>query len=1130
MAEQIPYGIAESLIKRLASSVFAEFGRIYGVKDKLAKLRETIESIGARLLDAEERQEQEDGHVVKNWITRLKKVLHDADDLFDNFVDEDLRDKVGGHGKICRKARKFFSSSNPIVFRYNMACEIEAIQKKFNDVANDMSKLNLCRSGRVFKENVSEWRKTSSFVEETEIIGREESKKEIINLLMQTSDNPNVSLIAIVGAGGLGKTALAQLVYNDAQVQKFFAKHIWVCVSEDFGVETLLKKILKSLSISIVDNLELDQLQRELRQCLSGQRYLLVLDDVWNKSYENWNHLKRYLTCAAPGSKILVTTRLEEVVEVMRVSTPYYLEGLNKTQSLTLFKKLAFGENEKTINPNLLSIGEQIVEKCGGVPLAIRALGSLLRTKNGEINEWLRILHGDVWRLSEDTERVMVVLKLSYKHLPIELRQCFAYCSLYPKDMIIDKEELVQLWMAQGYLGCSTEMEDVGNDYVKILLMRSFFQDVEMDEDGDIECFKMHDLMHDLAMLVAGTDCYLHAEGRRTIGTPTHLSLHDAPSIPLDLMDKKRVRTIIHYPIWNFASLEGGLPIWSCKSLRVLKLCDVKIKKLPKSIGNLKHLRYLDLSGGHELRRLPNSVRNLVFLQTFKLSYCVKLEISVEVFTNLINLRHLDVRYCKAFESGMSVSLGELKSLQHLPVFYMGDVDNTKRRVGKLNELRGLNNLRGRLAIENLRLVKDVESESKEVNLKEKKYLSSLSLDWGRYSNENCKNSDASQLLENLCPHQNLKRVTVDGYPGVSFSSWISSLANIVQITIRRCDNCQNLPPLERLPSLKYLRISHMYALEYIYYEWPHEKVPRLGSSSSLSMPTTCSFFISLERLDIDVCPNLKGWKRTPTSVNETDIENHQHQEQHLSLPPFPCLSSLSISTCPNLACMPTYPLVELFELWYGCSMKPLIDTLEMKTKNGASTAAKDEDESERYAMTSSWCKSPSCPPLSALKSLTIVNIGIESLPEQWMKNLTCLKRLCISYFPRLAPIFRYMRHLPSPLEKLEIWYVDNFDMPIDEIEDVGVSTQFQVLHCLCSLQIIEIDSCENLKTLPEWICSLTSIQRMFISYCSNLESLPEGMHGLTNLQELIIGGCPLLRKRYAREKVAGWPNLTFRW
>ncbi|KAI4354169.1 hypothetical protein L6164_003062 [Bauhinia variegata] len=1111
MAEQILYGIAESLIERLASSVFAEFGRIYGVKDEFAKLRETIESINARVLDAEERQEQEDGHLVKNWITRLKKVLQNVDDLFDDFVAEDLRDKMGGHGKISRKARKFFSSSNPIVFSYNMARKIEAIQKKFNDVANDMSKLNLRLGGRVVKENLGDWRKTSSCMEESEIIGREESKKEIIKLLMQTSDNPNVSLIAIVGAGGLGKTALAQLVYNDAQVQKFFAKHMWVCVSEDFGVETLLKKILKSLNISIVDNLELDQLQRELWQCLSGQRYLLVLDDVWNKSYENWNRLRRYLTCAAPGSKILVTTRLKEVVQVMSVSTPHYLGGLSKTQSLTLFKKLAFGENEKTIKPDLLSIGEQIVEKCGGVPLAIRALGSLLRNKNGEINEWQRILHGDIWGLNEDTERVMAVLKLSYKHLPIELRQCFTYCSLYPKDMIIDKEKLVQLWMAQGYLGCSTEMEDVGNDYVKILLMRSFFQDVQIDEDGDIKCFKMHDLMHDLALLVVGTDFYLHGE-KRTIGTPTHLSLHDAASIPLDLMDPKRVRTIIRSPVWNGSSLKGSLSIiWSCKSLRVLKLSDLQIKKLPKSIGNLKHLRYLDFSYGEELRRLSNSVRNLVFLQTLKLSYCTKLEISVEVFTNLINLRHLDVGSCKAFEFGMPISLGELKSLQHLPVFYVGDVDNTKRRVGKLNELRGLNNLRGRLAIENLRLVKDVESESKEVNLKEKKFLSSLSLNWGLYSNENCKNSNASHLLENLRPHQNLKRFTVDGYPGVRFSSWISSLAKIVQITIRRCNNCQNLPPLEQLSSLKYLKIFYMDALEDIYYEWP----------------TTCSFFSCLETLDIRECWNLKGWKRMPTSVNETDIENHQHQEPHLSLPPFPCLSDLSISTCPNLACMPTYPLVEKFELENGSSMKPLIDTLEMKTKNGASTAAKDEDESEPYAMTSSWCKSPSCTPLFTLKSLTIARIDIESLPEQWMKNLTCLKSLSISDFPRLAPIFRYMRHLPSSLEKLKIVWVDNFDMPIDEIKDVGVSAQFQVLHCLRSLQIVEIDCCRKLKTLPEWICSLTSIQRISIRVCSNLESLPKGMHGLTNLQELIIRDCPLLRERYEREQGAGWPKIV---
>ncbi|KAI4354204.1 hypothetical protein L6164_003094 [Bauhinia variegata] len=755
-----------------------------------------------------------------------------------------------------------------------------------------------------------------------------------------------------------------------------------------------------------------------------------------------------------------------------------------------------------------------------------------------------------------EKESIMPVLKLSYNNLSPELRQCFAYCSLYPKDWKIEKEELIQLWMAQEYLDCSSdrkhiEPRDIGDEYVNIFLMRSFFQDVEMNEWGDIECFKMHPLMHELAKLVAGSDCYEDSEGMID-GNPMHVSFepnlsrsldtlrfisrrHSNFIRSLDTLDAKSLRSILRLNKRKLLHVKGLSTISDFTCLRVFALSFSSLTELPNSFGELKHLRYLDLSHCDRLTSLPETISNLVFLQTLKLSYCWRLDSSIEGVTNLISLRHIVVNRCKAFESGMPVALGELKSLQHLPVFYVGDVDNTERRVGKLNELRGLNNLRGHLTIENLHLVKDVASESEEVNLTEKNYLSSLSIDWRCDRNQGCKNSNALQLLENLCPPQNLKRFTVYGYPGVTFSSWISSLENIVKITIMSCDNCQNLPPLEQLPSLKYLKIWQMDALEYIYYACPQEKVPSFSSASSLTpKPTICSFYPSLERLDIRRCPNLKGWKRRPSGVSKTDIQKHHHQksqqqEENLSLPPFPCLSSLSISICPNLACMPTYPLVEIFDLRFGSNMKPLIDTLEIKTKNGASAGTEDEDESEPYAVISSWCKSPSCTPLSTLKALSFQNINIEALPEEWMKNLTCLKSLSILQFRRLAPMFRYMQHLPSPLEKLEFVWVDNFDLSNDgdEIKNVGASTQCQVPQCLLSLQTIKIDSCQHLKALPEWICNLTSIQHMTISRCSNMELLPEGMHGLPNLQKLLILRCPRLKERCNSEIGVDWPKIA---
>jgi hypothetical protein len=271
----------------------------------------------------------------------------------------------------------------------------------------------------------------------------------------------------------------------------------------------IIKKMLELLTNSKIDDkLSLESLQNMLRDNLTNKRYLLVLDDIWNESYEKWAQLRTYLMCGAQGSKIVVTTRSKVVAQTMGVSVPYNLNGLTLEKSWSLLKNVVtYGDEIKEVNQTLESIGKKIAKKCSGVPLAIRTLGGLLQGKIEE-REWIDVLQGDFWKLCEDEESIMPVLKRSYQNLSPQLRQCFAYCALYPKDWEINRDELIQFWMAQGYLECSDEkqlIEDIGNKFVKIFLMKSFFQDATINRCGDIQSFKMHDLMHDLAMQVAGS-------------------------------------------------------------------------------------------------------------------------------------------------------------------------------------------------------------------------------------------------------------------------------------------------------------------------------------------------------------------------------------------------------------------------------------------------------------------------------------------------------------------------------------------------------------------------------------------------------------------------------------------------
>ncbi|XP_027336791.1 putative disease resistance protein RGA3 isoform X2 [Abrus precatorius] len=1006
----------------LASADFLEFGQEYDVKKELDELKKTIESINDVLLDADHRQEQVR---VRNWISDFKEVLHATDDFLDDLAIEFRRDKLGAaEGKEINRVLRSISSSNQLPLYNEMPGKIKEIRESFNGVVKEMKDLNLYPRSVVVKQTDSGWRETCSFVLETDIIGRDDNKMEIINLLRQPHENHKVSVIAIVGIGGLGKTALAQLVYNQQELQEFFEMQMWVGVSDVFDVKTILKKILESITgDQVEDKLSLGNLQRKLHEKIGGKKYLLVLDDIWNERHDKWAELRKYLMCGAQGSKILATTRSENVAKSMTTSTSYRLKGLTDEASWSLLKNIAFEDDSEGVNQNLESMGKEIAKKCKGVPLAVKTLGGLLRGQKEE-REWENVSRGDFWKLCEEQDSIMPILKLSYRNLSPEMRQCFAYCSLYPKDSEIPKDELIQLWMAQGYLKCSTEkqhMEDVGIQFVKMFLMNSFFQDAESDEYGEIISFKMHDLMHDLAMLVAGNDyCYLDSKAEKVEGRSMHVSLESDVNINvLKWLDPSRLRTLIFLP-YHFEKEEYLSVIAKFKYLRVLRThC------LSDSTENLKHLRYLVLT---ENTSLPKSMSNLVFLQTLKLKDCDEESFS-EVVTKLVNLRCLDIAYYDTV-CGMA-GFGKLSSLQLLSTFGVGD-NSQEIKHGTLNELKDLN-LRGRLEIQHLNCVREVALESQDINLKKKKFLQSLTLDW--WYGDLC-NSDSLQLLENLQPHRNLKQLEVNHYPGVLFPNWISLLTNVVDITLSAFDNCRCLPPLERLPSLKSLNIQFLRELEYI---------------DLYEDGFAVTFFPSLESLTLFHCPKLRGWRRRGDDINDS---------HNLSLPlSFPHLSRLEVSKCPQLTWMPTFPNVKDL-IWCHSSAEPLIGTLNTT----ASTCSADS--------------SSSAAPLSMLKQLSLSDPM--NLTKGWMQNLTSLESLQIQWCDS------------ETLGEFETWFKDDTNcLPSLRQFSLYYCQWLEALPdwiCnLSSLQEITISLCPKLASLPEGMSSLTNLKIFEVWECSLL-------------------------------------------
>nr|XP_023882087.1 putative disease resistance protein RGA1 [Quercus suber] len=384
MAE-IGYGIAVKVLELLGSVTFQEISSAWGVKSDLTKLERTVKAIKAVLLDAEEKQASDHGLSV--WLGELKDVLKDAENVLDEFQYMVLQKEVmKRNGSTSKKVSNFISSSNPLVVSFEMAHKIKGIRKKVDEIAAEKDKFNLALGLEDRKLNMRERRELShSFVHPRNVIGRDDAKKQILDLLMQQDTGRNVSVIPIVGIGGMGKTTLAKLVYNDEQVGSHFQQlRMWVCVSEDFDVTRLIKEILKSAKVSVNENLGIDQWQNSLRELLEDKRFLLVLDDVWNDDRNKWKELEDLLLGGCNGSKIIVTTRNSSVATIMGTASPYNLEGLPEENCMSLFVKLAFKEGEEKQYPNLLNIGREIVKKCKGVPLAVKTLAGPLYSKVDE--------------------------------------------------------------------------------------------------------------------------------------------------------------------------------------------------------------------------------------------------------------------------------------------------------------------------------------------------------------------------------------------------------------------------------------------------------------------------------------------------------------------------------------------------------------------------------------------------------------------------------------------------------------------------------------------------------------------------------------------------------------------------
>ncbi|XP_050236754.1 putative disease resistance protein RGA3 [Mercurialis annua] len=556
-----------------------------------------------------------------------------------------------------------------------------------------------------------ERRLTHSFVDAATVIGRDEDKEKIVDHLLNAFDRENVSVLPIVGIGGIGKTTLAKLVYNDPRISSHFEMKVWACISDDFDLQEVLKKINEATTSQNCSGWGIEQLQAFLRETINNKKYLLILDDVSNKNRRKWNELRALLMEGANGSRILVTTRENSVASVMASVPPYNLNDLSHKSCLSLFVKCAFKDaQDAEYYPNLVKIGEEIVNKCKGVPLAVVTLGYLLYSIESE-HEWTSVRNSEIWKLEQKEDDIMPALRISYEQLPSDLKRCFAYCSFFPKDYIDTDFHLIKFWMAYGLFECKNdneELEDVGLRCFRELCSRSFFQDIDAVIHW-VRC-KMHDLMHDLALSLTQKECSLVTSTTQQIPRDVRHLLFANPnslpeSLPMILQGLNGVRTIAPFVSSDFISQSFILTLYlpTFQFLRYLDLSYSEIVTLPESIGRLKHLRLLNLIYS-KIRRLPNSVCKLQSLQTLWLWGCSGIKELPSDMKCFISLRSLSITTKQKCLPNNRI--GCLKSLRNLGFFSCNNIEFL------FEDMQGLNRLR-KLAIENCSSLKSLPQSIK---------------------------------------------------------------------------------------------------------------------------------------------------------------------------------------------------------------------------------------------------------------------------------------------------------------------------------------------------------------------------------------------------------------------------------
>ncbi|PON92549.1 NB-ARC domain, LRR domain containing protein [Trema orientale] len=886
--------------------------RLLDIKDRISKAEDVRLQVILESLAEPSKSEANEKFVTEYWFPKLKGMYYDVDDVVDKWNTANLMLDIEKFHASKKKVWRFLPSN--IFFRRlslqrEIAFDLKVLTAKLESFEKDAtrreSNLNSIRAaiGRL-KKPTSSWCLS-------EVYGRDEEKKSLMRMLLCESREEHrrvVKTIPILGMGGVGKTTLAQLVFSDDSVKNHFKKRIWVSAPYRFNLTEISRAIVEEINPNCASG-SVDSLLKRMADSIAGERLLLVLDDVWSVEEREWGQLIATINGSshASSSRILVTTQNYIVAQTVRASNDSMVQLglLSESDCWSIIRPLVSQVDWK-IDAQWKDIRSEFLRKCDGSPLVANAFTNVLYLEKTK-ERWEKVLRR---KIDDVSKEVFIPLLLNYYDLSFVQKHCLSYCSLFPRNYVIEKDDVVELWMSQGYFcqgsSCQTRTpEEEGLDCFKILAKRYLFLDFTKDHDGNVIKFKLHDLVYEfgqfltrhehVSMEIQGAE--EQKSGQLGNEDARHLTLYLKASearIPNSVIDeKKNLRTL--FVVRSETSIPPSNPL-SCDvlvkltCLRTLNLRHCNIEQLPGELDKLLHLRYLNLSD-NPLRKLPNALCYLFNLQTLRLKRCTQLQRLPEEMGNLAcNFRHLYIEGCESLEA-LPKQISRLTDLQTLDMFVVPSPDYL--RSGEALELVDLNQLkylRGRFhvlrcgRIENLNAPPTQGGKLILFSSGRHHYFDDLKLN---FEGSNGGSGDEKTVLESLQPHPDLKSLEIRGCKGpVSlYPNWMDSLTCLKRLVISGCRNWESLPPLGKLRLLESLLLDNMDRVENVELQF-------LGDRGAISFP-------SLKELHFSYLTSWKIWEWTTSS------EEEEKKKDASAI--MPCLASLQFSDCGSLEALPGF-------------------------------------------------------------------------------------------------------------------------------------------------------------------------------------------------------------------------------